>query len=262
MRWCRARAVTVPLGEALAGGLQAPGAGEWIGVLEDIDTRRRAEEARMLLAHEVNHRAKNMLAVVQAVVQLTRSADPAAYAASVSARIAALGRAHDLLARRDWGDVALEDLARGELAPYLPVGEAMEGAARVSLRGPAVRLAASAVQPMAVALHELAVNAAKYGALAPGHAGRVELSWEVPPPGTGLRLTWAEQGGPLLDGPPARRGFGTRVVDASISDQLGGRVERRWRPDGLICEITLPTSCFGRAQAERRPADRLSPTAP
>jgi PAS domain S-box-containing protein len=250
-RWCRARAVPVPAGGSL------PGAGEWIGVMEDIDTRRRAEEARLLLAREVNHRAKNMLAVVQAVVQLTRPADPGAFAASVSTRIAALGRAHDLLAGRDWGDVAFAELAQGELAPYLAGPDAAEHEARVRIAGPEVRLAAAAVQPMAVTLHELAVNAAKYGALSPGHAGRVELTWELLPEAAGLRITWAETDGPALEGPPDRRGFGTRVVDASVGEQLGGKVERRWRPEGLLCEITLPPARLGRTAAEPQPAERV-----
>jgi PAS domain S-box-containing protein len=257
VRWCRARAVPVPLGEPLPGGVQAPGAGEWIGVMEDIDTRRRAEEARLLLAREVNHRAKNMLAVVQAVVQLTRPDDPRAFAASISARIAALGRAHDLLAGRDWGDVAFAELARGELAPYLIAAGGAKGEARVRLSGPDVRLAAAAVQPIAVALHELSVNAAKYGALSPGHAGRVELSWDLLPAGAGLRISWAETGGPALEAPPKRRGFGTRVVDASVGDQLGGTVERHWRPEGLLCEITLPAGRLGGAPAEQQPAERV-----
>ncbi|MGG5812130.1 HWE histidine kinase domain-containing protein [Falsiroseomonas sp. CW058] len=235
VRWCRARAVLVPS----PGG--DPDAAEWIGVVEDVDGRRRAEEARMLLAREVNHRAKNMLAVVQAVVRLTRAGDPESFAAAVSTRIAALGRAHDLLSRRAWGDVALDDLVRGELAPYLALPEA-EGdqPPRVRISGPPLRLRPGAVQPLAIALHELAVNAAKYGALSAGSAGRVEVGWEVPEAAGAVVVTWREQGGPPLRDTPERRGFGTRVIDASIGDQLRGRVERSWKAEGLCCTLTIP----------------------
>jgi PAS domain S-box-containing protein len=235
-RWCRARAVRlVPEGAALEQG-------EWIGVIEDIDSRRRAEEARLLLVREVNHRAKNMLAVVQAVVRLTRAATPEAFVAAVSARIAALSRAHDLLSQQAWGDVALEDLLRGELAAYIgPRDAAGEEAPRVRIAGPPLRLRPEAVQPLAIAVHELAVNAAKYGALSPDGAGFVEISWTLPAPSDGAAtLVWQEQGGPAVAAPPARRGFGTRVVDASVQDQLRGRVEREWLPGGLCCRLSIP----------------------
>ncbi len=241
-RWCRARAVFASAAEEGPGvppDTASPG-GEWIGVIEDIDPRRRAEEARLLLAREVNHRAKNMLAVVQAVVRLTRAAEPEAYAAAVSARIAALGRAHDLLARREWGEVRLDDLAHGELAAYLAGAE--PGRSRLCIGGPPVRIPAGVVQPLAIALHELAVNAAKYGALSRGYMGTVDLSWEELPAGGGLRITWAETGGPPLPAAPSHRGFGTKVVDASIGDQLGGEVTRHWPPEGLRCVITLPAA--------------------
>ena len=235
-RWCRARAVPVPA------------SGEWIGVVEDIDGRRRAEEARMLLAREVNHRAKNMLAVVQAVVRLTRTPDPTQFAAAVSARIAALGRAHDLLSQRDWGDVELTELARGELAAWIEGG-------RLRLEGPAFRLTPAMVQPMAIALHELATNAAKYGALSPGSAGSVGLGWAVND--AALRLVWEEHGGPPV-APPERRGFGTRVIDASITDQLGGRVEREWLPEGLRCTITLPLKAHEKGEEAEAPSPNQS----
>jgi PAS domain S-box-containing protein len=231
-RWCRVRAVTVP------GPPEAPDAVEWIAVMEDIDARRRAEEARLLLAREVNHRARNMLAVVQAVVRLTRASEPETYAAAVSARIEALGRAHDLLAQRDWGEVRLEELARGELAAWLSprAGEP----ARVRLDGPSLPLPAAAVQPMAIALHELATNAAKYGALS-NDAGMVDLRWRlVGEEGAALHLAWTETGGPKLQAPPVRNGFGTKVIDASVREQLHGTVQRHWEPGGLRCDITLP----------------------
>jgi two-component sensor histidine kinase len=119
-----------------------------------------------------------------------------------------------------------------------------EGGPTVSLDGPPVALAPSAVQPLAMVLHELATNAAKHGALStPG--GRVEVRWTVGrrkgEDGL-LRLRWAEAGGPPVAGPPARRGFGTRVVEATVGGQLGGSVERRWEPAGLAVEIAVPVA--------------------
>lgn len=225
-RWCRVRGVQVP------GASGQPD--EWAGVVEDIHARRELEEARLLLSQEVNHRAKNLLAVVQAILRLTPPNDPAAYASAVSARVAALGRAHDLLAASDWHSAGLREIAQRELAAHLPPSEP-----RAFLAGDPVSLAAPAVQPMAMVLHELAVNAAKYGALSRPE-GRLALSWWVEQ--DALHLQWRESGGPPMEVPPARRGFGSRVIETSVTRQLHGRIERRWEPEGLLCEIWIPLS--------------------
>jgi two-component sensor histidine kinase len=243
-RWCRVRVVALPL---TGQNGEAPGVGaavaEWVGMVEDVHERRRLEESRLLLSREINHRARNLLAVVQAVVRMTPvgEAAPPGTAASLSARIAALGRAHDLLAEREWRGADLVEVARGELAAWLGAG--MPGAAaatpRVRVTGPPLPLAATAVQPLAMVLHELATNAAKHGALS-GPEGRVVVTWRQR--GDAQRIVWAEWGGPVLEAghPPRRRGFGTRVVDASVRDQLGGQVRRRWCRQGLVCVLTLP----------------------
>jgi two-component sensor histidine kinase len=194
---------------------------------------------------EVDHRAKNALAVVQSVLRLTPRDEPAAAFAAVEARVAALARVHSLLAEGGWSGADLRAVAERELAPYAaPHGG--EGPARgpsVSLDGPDVPLAAAAVQPLAMVLHELATNAAKHGSLSvPG--GRVEVRWRA---GRGagddggmLRLRWTETGGPPVSGAPSRRGFGTRVVEATVRGQLGGSVERRWEASGLVVEVAVP----------------------
>ena len=164
--------------------------------------------------------------------------------AELDAHVAALARAHSLLAEGGWSGADLRAVAERELAPYAAPspGTARPEAGAVSLDGPPVPLAPVAVQPLAMVLHELATNAAKHGALcAPG--GRVEVRWRlgrrVGEDGLFL-LRWAETGGPPVAGAPARRGFGTRVVEATVRGQLGGTVERRWEATGLVVEVAVP----------------------
>jgi PAS domain S-box-containing protein len=219
-----------------ASRMLAPG-GRVIGVaaiFRDLRQRKAVEERQALLAREVDHRAKNALAVVQTMLRLTRADDVPSFARAVEGRVAALARAQTLLAEGRWDGADLHSVLRGELAPFL-AGQ------RVELDGPPVVLPPGAAQPLAMAAHELATNAAKHGALSvPG--GRVSVSWRVGGgPGTGvLRLRWAEAGGPPLPGPPARRGFGSRVLDGTVRGQLGGAVSLTWARTGLVCEIEVP----------------------
>jgi two-component sensor histidine kinase len=202
---------------------------------------------------ELDHRAKNALAVVQSMLRLTPADEPRAFAAAVEARVAALARAHSLLAEEGWAGADLRAVAQRELAPY---AAAPGRSAAISLEGPAVPLVPAAVQPVAMVLHELATNAVKHGALSrPG--GRVELRW-----GAGrrsgedgmLRLTWTEAGGPPLTGAPAHRGFGSRVVEATVRGQLGGTVERRWETGGLVVEVAMPLARIEAGEVATREA--------
>jgi two-component sensor histidine kinase len=153
---------------------------------------------------------------------------------------------HSLLAEGGWSGADLRAVAERELAPYAPARRGGGGRAAphvaVSLDGPPVPLAPAAVQPLAMVLHELATNAAKHGALsAPG--GAVEVRWRARRRAGEdglLRLRWTETGGPPVFAAPARRGFGTRVVEATVRGQLGGRVERRWERTGLVVEVAVP----------------------
>jgi PAS domain S-box-containing protein len=210
------------------------------GVSQDITERRQAEERRTLLMREVDHRAKNALAVVQAVLRLTRRDDPAAFVAAVEGRVAALARAHTLLAEEGWTGAGLREVVARELG-HCP-------AETVRLEGPPVSLAVSAVQPIAMLLHELATNAAKHGALSRPE-GRVDIVWRLDPPGpnAALRLRWTESGGPPLKGAPRQRGFGSQLIEATVRGQLGGRVMFEWNETGLACELTVPAA---RALAE------------
>jgi PAS domain S-box-containing protein len=209
-----------------------------IGTSRDITARRAGEERQALLAREVDHRAKNALAVVQAAVRLTPKDDAASFAQAIEGRVGALARAQTLLAADRWNAADLGTLLEGELAAF-----PADGAPRAVLEGPSVALPAAMTQPLAMAVHELATNAVKHGALSTPD-GVVTVTWKVEPaPNAGpptLRLRWVERGGPALAGQPARRGFGSRVLDGTIRGQLGGTVTVDWAEAGLRCEMTVP----------------------
>ncbi|MBL6457275.1 hypothetical protein JMJ55_18220 [Belnapia sp. T6] len=228
--------------EALAANEPAPPVPQ-TGVTEFETLRQatlRAEAARELLTREVDHRAKNVLAVVQAALRLTPRDDPAAYAAAIEGRIAALARTHALLAGTRWRGADLRTLAEAELALFLSGGTGtIPPATSAEIEGPAVTLSAGGAQALSMALHELATNAAKYGALStPG--GKVSLSWALDAAAGLLRLRWQERGGPVLAGPPARRGFGSRIIEATLRSQLGGAARLSWEAAGLVCVAELP----------------------
>lgn len=212
----------------------------------DVTARRDAEARRDLLAREVDHRAKNALAVVQAALRLTKADDMAGYIAAVEGRVGALARAQTLLAYDRWGGTDLRVLLHAELEPFLGgdgAGALDQGAGpRVELAGPPVAVPAGSAQPLAMAVHELATNAVKHGALsAPG--GRVSVAWHLdqgPEAMQVLRLRWREAGGPSVSKPPERRGFGSRVIEGTLSRQLGGAVRRSWEPEGLVCDVEVP----------------------
>ncbi|MFC3123754.1 sensor histidine kinase [Pseudoroseomonas globiformis] len=226
----------VPLEASIGEWRDAGGARFFTGVLRDITERRAAEERQVLLAREVDHRAKNALAVVQSVLRLTPMEEPRAFVAAVEARIGALARAHSLLAQQGWMAADLAGVAARELAPY---GRDEAGVRQgVVLEGPCLSLAPSAVQAVAMALHELATNAAKHGGFSvPG--GQVTLRWTVEQ--DVLRIIWTESGGPPVQ-PPTRSGFGSRLIRTTLRGQLGGSVDWDWRPEGMVCSMTLPLS--------------------
>jgi PAS domain S-box-containing protein len=202
-----------------------------VGVSLDVTEVREAEERQRLLMREVDHRAKNALAVALSVVQLApRDVPPEIFAGAVIGRIAAMARTHSLLADQRWQGADLRALAEAELATH---------ADHVVLDGPAVRLVPDAAQPVAMLLHELATNAAKHGALSVV-PGMVRVQWRREPAGD-LLLSWEERGGPMLAGAPSRAGFGSRLLSSLVERQLGGRVVFDWSdPAGLSVEVRLP----------------------
>jgi PAS domain S-box-containing protein len=213
------------------------------GVTVDITDRKEAEEHQALLAREVDHRARNALALVQSIVRLTRADSIHSYTAAVDGRIGALSRAHTLLAQSRWQGADLTRLVDEELAPYR-MGERE----RIMVSGPDTSLESRTAQTLALALHELSTNAAKYGALSV-MSGRVELGWELE--GNDLILRWRESGGPTVQA-PASPGFGIRVISASIERQLEGNVRFEWHPHGVHCTLTVP--CSDKIAAQARPA--------
>jgi PAS domain S-box-containing protein len=201
------------------------------GVTVDITDRKDAEERQALLAREVDHRARNALALVQSIVRLTRADTIKSYIGAVDGRIDALARAHTLLAQSRWQGADLARLVDEEIAPYR-IGECD----RITVSGPDVSLEPRTAQTLALALHELSTNAAKYGALSV-MSGRVKLSWELQP--ENLVLRWTETGGPSTQ-PPASPGFGIRVISASVERQLEGEARFEWHPEGLHCSLAVP----------------------
>jgi two-component sensor histidine kinase len=202
--------------------------------VEERTAEIQAGEIRLrLLAQEVDHRAKNALAVVQAALRLTPMHDAAAYAKAIEGRVAALARAQTLLAEDRWRGASLQALLEGELAAFVSLRGDSTGP-RAELRGPPVLLPPALTQPLAMALHELATNAVKYGALSVA-TGQVTVSWRIT--GGRLVLHWAEAGGPTVADSPRKPGFGSRVLDTVVRVQLGGRLSLAWEHTGLTCEI-------------------------
>ena len=175
------------------------------GVTVDITERKRAEERQNLLAREVDHRAKNALALAQSIVRLTRGDDVKDYIQAVEGRINALARVHTILSLSSWQGAEIGKLIDEEIAPY-STGD------QIALLGPQIQLQPATAQTLALALHELVTNSAKYGALSV-LPGRLKIHWKVQT--DGLQLIWEEQGGPPV-AKPISRGFGTRSVIASI----------------------------------------------
>jgi PAS domain S-box-containing protein len=201
------------------------------GVTIDITDRKEADERQVLLAREVDHRARNTLAVIQSIIRLTRAKNVDDYVHAVEGRIKALARAHTLLSDSRWRGADLATLVAEELAPY-------RAGDKIRCGGPDVSLQPATAQGLALALHELATNAAKHGALS-SPAGKVTLEWELE--SEALTLRWSEFGGPPVS-EPSSHSFGLKVIAASIEQQLGGKAEFKWVPAGLQCQMTIPSS--------------------
>jgi PAS domain S-box-containing protein len=212
----------------------------------EIAERRQAEQHRELLINELNHRVKNTLATVQSVAAQTlrNSAVGTEVRERLDARLIALSEAHDLLTRENWEGTTLGDVVAMALRPYCS-----ERDDRFRVDGPEIRLTPKTALAFAMALHELATNAAKHGALSAA-AGAVTVRWRVEEAGSGarLRLQWAESGGPPVT-PPTRRGFGSRLIERGLAAELGGVVTLNFAAGGLVCDIDAPLPA-ARADAE------------
>ncbi|MDE2374865.1 MAG: PAS domain S-box protein [Hyphomicrobiales bacterium] len=201
-------------------------------VARDITEQKRNQELIETLAREAEHRSKNLLANVQAAVNLSRSDTTDGLKRAIEGRIRALANVHSLFADSRWIGAELSAIASQELAPYSENNEN-----RIRIAGPPVLLEPDAAQAVAITLHELATNAAKYGALSVS-SGQVDLKWSHEADGQ-LELRWIEIGGPPVSA-PTRQGFGGKIIEQVIA-QRKGKTFLHWRKEGLICEITLQT---------------------
>ena len=205
--------------------------------VRDIRAEKQAQEHQRVLINELNHRVKNTLATVQSIAaQMLRNAPSTQEAKeALEGRLFALSRTHDVLTRESWEGADLYDIAAQAVEPYSTQGED-----RLHLNGPHVRLPPRMALALATAFQELATNAVKYGALSvPG--GEIRITWAVDPLGSDkdLHLRWEERGGPPVE-PPARRGFGTRLIERSLAQDLGGDVRIEFAPNGVVCTVAAP----------------------
>jgi PAS domain S-box-containing protein len=212
----------------------------WFGTAVDIHDLYAASEARDLLAKELSHRIKNIFAVVSGLISMSVRKHPevADFGTELIGTIQALGRAHDYVRPAEGKRrTSLHGMLADLFSPYGSGGEA-----RVAIHGDDVTIAARAATPLALVFHELATNAAKYGALSV-EDGQVELS--IADEGKTLLLRWVERGGPPAKRNP-KEGFGSRLVEMSVTGQLGGSWERRFEKDGMVCELTVSKAAIAR----------------
>ena len=203
-----------------------------VRILRDITDKKRAEEQQRLLLQELNHRVKNTLTVVQGLAHQTfrNSAVPDELLRSFEGRLAALAAAHGLLMKQTWESTPIGEATEAALRPF------RGDSGRISVSGPTILLTPSATITLTLGLHELATNAAKYGALS-NRTGAVDVGWTID--GEALTLVWRERDGPPVV-PPEKTGFGTRLLERAVASDLGGTVEVEFDPAGLVCTIRAP----------------------
>ncbi len=209
-----------------------------VRVVEDVSERKQAETQQRLLVEELNHRVKNTLATVQSLAFQTFKHTGSAGAARerFEARLISLSRTHNLLNQSSWTGAPLKQVIAVELEPY-----ASGRGQRIGVTGADLDLPPSAALAFGMTFHELATNAAKYGALSLAQ-GRVEVSWAVSESESGrrnLKLRWIERNGPTVDS-PSESGFGSRLIDQIVRHQLNGRCNLRFEPEGLVCDLEIP----------------------
>jgi len=221
--------------EVVGNGASVDGhAQRFIGVARDVTDRRRGEQQREMLSREINHRAQNVFAVVQAVLRASRPSEGDAYVEALEGRIVALARAHALLSEANWSGANLQAVLEAEVAPF----RGTEGLS-IIVDGPPVTLAPGMAQSFSLIFHELVTNSAKHGALS-RFTGQLFVSWDIEGAARQLILRWRERGGPEIATPPTRRGFGSRIIVFTVRHQLGGSFVENWEPEGLNAVITVP----------------------
>jgi PAS domain S-box-containing protein len=210
----------------------------FVSVVDLTNFRLEQAQARLMI-DELNHRVKNTLSTVQSIAwqALRNSSDPEEVRESIESRLFALSRSHDLLTREDWAGAGLHDLIEDAMEPF---GAKGDRAARLVVRGGNIRMSPKATLALGIAFHELATNAVKYGAFS-NDTGSVQISWAIEPSPEGGRLIlhWREKDGPPV-APPARRGFGSQVIERGLAHELGGAIQLNYPPGGVSCTINIP----------------------
>lgn len=211
--------------------------------VRDITEEKAAAERQRLLTNELNHRVKNTLATVQSIAAQTfRGKTDEAARRMFDARMVALSNTHNVLTCENWESASLRSVVESALAPH---ALAEIDTARFDLVGPDTRLHPKVAVTLAMALHELMTNAAKYGALSVPE-GRVSVHWALLPMNDGERLdlTWTETGGPPVE-TPSRRGFGTRLIERQLPMEFDGSAEINFSPEGVVCRLAIPLTALG-----------------
>ena len=205
----------------------------------DVTKQKQEVEHLHFLLNELNHRTQNTLATVLSISKQTlRGALDKQTVEAFEGRIMALSKAHSLLGRKDWDRLSLRDVIEQILQPF---GLHDTKVARFSVKGDIVRLRPKESLTFAMLFHELATNSAKYGSLSNAAAGKVDITWQVEPTPRGgrMRLRWQESGGPPVM-PPTRKGFGSRLIEGGLAQEMDGEVSLTYDPSGVVCQIVMP----------------------
>ncbi|ADG09637.1 PAS domain S-box protein [Caulobacter segnis] len=208
----------------------------------DVTSARLAERHRQLLVNELNHRVKNTLATIQSITKqsLRNAGVDGAVRDALEGRLMAIAATHNVLTDQNWSAASLRQIVDGSVTPY------RSNPAQLTVTGPDLKVSPKTAVIMALAFHELAINALKYGALSAA-AGHVDVTWTIEPEDH-LHIEWRESGGPPVQ-PPERRGFGSRIVQTALPGELAGTVSLDYRAEGLRCAIDAPLSSLDKADA-------------
>jgi PAS domain S-box-containing protein len=208
----------------------------------DVTGEMRSEAHRQLLVNELNHRVKNTLATIQSIASqsLRNAGVDTAVRGAFEGRLMAIAATHNVLTDQNWSAASLRQIIDGSVTPY------RNNPGQLTISGDDLRVSPKPAVVLALAFHELAINALKYGALSTA-GGHIDIGWSVAG-GDRLDITWTEQGGPTVS-PPERRGFGSRIVELALPNELGGAVDVDYRPEGLRCSIHAPLAALDKIDA-------------
>ena len=208
----------------------------------DVTDEVRAEAHRQLLVNELNHRVKNTLATIQSIASqsLRNAGVDMAVRGALEGRLMAIAATHNVLTDENWSAASLRQIVDGSVTPY------RNNSGQLTIKGEDLMVSPKPAVMLALAFHELAINALKYGALSVA-GGQVDIGWSTTG-GDRLDIAWTELGGPPVR-PPERRGFGSRIIEMALPNELGGEVDLDYRPEGLRCRIRAPLAALTRIDA-------------